>query len=951
MGFSFNEFKSLGNRTYRARWSCDWGNLDHYAYVWWVLKSGETNWTPLGDPDNPSTMSVGSGTTLDYTIDSGLGSIDKVSLWIKGVSNVWSMNWVSKELNVSDDAPSIPPVPEWSIVKNKIKINFYDIPGYNTGGANLADDCHCDEIGIKIRDITHNTWYGDEKFLQIESGSASYEGEIDSGAAYQVYWCGYNHERSQTQYQGYSNSGMTSSLTTHYCYSAPSGINYTFTSTSSSSKYMNVSWTAPTMHTNALYKIKFIDQETGNWGIDSTVSSFSGYDRTSVNGLSVNPGRYQMRICAYEMGNEENEGEYLEFTVQIGYPPNKPNVWSDKKEYMGTEPVILYWQHNAKDSTRMYGASIEVVYGDRGKATYSVDYTNRVEADWYKNGSFILPDRFTYTDTNGRAVTSAFNKSEKVTWRVATIGADGTVGEWSIQQDFMHYKAPNIQMWFQNGGSLASPSYFNRDASVTGFPFTIVNVLNEDHDTFTENETFEFFNTVRINSSHKLVTTGTGYRQFGTLPITNRNYTTDTTDILKMSFTTIPSYVTTYAVYESDSYFDNYTVLTATNGVYVPTKRYIVVVCSTSSDKTNNGISGAIKFTIQRRPKTTQKLKELTLTIKTNFNKSFDYQNQNASSNYFTKTGEPYECTPGTTIFHKVFATNDANLLYQATIYKEDISVPMIANSVYKVYADAVFESNVTLHTEINMLWTGSKETAKPSNFSHVFNTETDDDDAYKLTLTFNGISNNPNNYELYVYRRNVDGSVTLVQDRIQNTSPNISQIEVVDPHPFIGLNTYIVGCRNKTTGATSCAYYQAEFASIFPIIDFDEKWLPYVLNGTTTAYKNRVVIDKLFNISLTENNTKDKTDVQFAGRRKQNSYFGVSDTEEQQWQFVVPREDKETLYKLRILSLYKGSVYVREPNGRGYWANVEATINDTFNTVISNCTLKITVAGGIDRA
>lgn len=954
MGFQLNDIQSLGDRTYRVTWSCDWGGLDHYEYVWWVLKAGESTWTPLGDPQNPSTWSLGLNTSMDYTVDSNLGALDKVSIWLKACSTgSWGMGWVTKERQVSADAPGVPPTPEWSITGNKIKINFYDIPGSNNGGSIvLANDCHCDEIGIKIRNLTANTW-SNEIFLSIESGSASYEGTVTTGAAYQVYWCGYNNSRSKSTYQGYSNANMTNNVVTHYSYAAPTNINYTFTSITTNSRYMNLSWNAPTMHTNALYKIKFIDAESGNWGITSTVNSFTGYQNTSANGLSITPGRYQMRICAYENGNEENEGEYLEFIANIGYPPNRPNAWSDKKEYIGTEDVILYWQHNASDSTRMYGASIEVIYGDRGKATYSVDYTNRAEVDWYKNGSFVLPSNFTYINSNNASVVSSFEKSEKVTWRVATKGADGTLGEWSIEQEFMHYKVPNILTWSQNGGSLASPSYFDRNSSISGFPFTLVNVINEEHYAFTERETFSFYNTARISSSYMFVTTGSGNRSFATWPYANKNYTTDVTDILSFSFASIPAYVTSYAVYQSDDFFYNYSVLTATNGKYTPNKRFIVIVCSTNVDKTKEEISSDLKFTVQRRPKTAQKLKELTVKIKTNFNKTFNYQNQNDSNNYYMATGEPYECVSGTTIYNKVFNTNNADQKYQVTIYKEDIKVPMILNSVYKVYVDAVFESGATVHNEMNIQWAGAKETQAPTLFSSSFVTDTDSDDAYKLSLSFKGIPNNPNQYKLYVYRRNIDGSVTLIKDNISNISPALpnSNIVVVDPHPFIGLNTYIVGCVNLNTGSTSCVHYQTEFNSMFPIIDFDEKWLPYTLSGNTGQYKNRVVIDKIFNITLSENNTKDKADIQFAGRRKKTSYYGVSDSEEQQWQFVVPRNDKETLYKLRLLSLHKGSVYIREPNGRGYWANVEATINDNYNAVISNCSLKITVAGGIDEA
>ena len=37
----------------------------------------------------------------------------------------------------------------------------------------------------------------------------------------------------------------------------------------------------------------------------------------------------------------------------------------------------------------------------------------------------------------------------------------------------------------------------------------------------------------------------------------------------------------------------------------------------------------------------------------------------------------------------------------------------------------------------------------------------------------------------------------------------------------------------------------------------------------------------------------------------------------------IVDKNDKETLYALRRLAKWMGDVYVREPSGSGYWANV----------------------------
>ena len=63
----------------------------------------------------------------------------------------------------------------------------------------------------------------------------------------------------------------------------------------------------------------------------------------------------------------------------------------------------------------------------------------------------------------------------------------------------------------------------------------------------------------------------------------------------------------------------------------------------------------------------------------------------------------------------------------------------------------------------------------------------------------------------------------------------------------------------------------------------------------------------------------------------------------------VIPKEDKETIYALRRLSLWSGDVYVREPSGMGYWANVNVSFSQRHTEVTVPVTLDITrVEGGV---
>ena len=60
-------------------------------------------------------------------------------------------------------------------------------------------------------------------------------------------------------------------------------------------------------------------------------------------------------------------------------------------------------------------------------------------------------------------------------------------------------------------------------------------------------------------------------------------------------------------------------------------------------------------------------------------------------------------------------------------------------------------------------------------------------------------------------------------------------------------------------------------------------------------------------------------------------------------------KNDKETIYALRRLAVYTGDVYVREPSGTGYWANISVTFPLKHLDLTIPVTFTITrVEGGV---
>ena len=135
-------------------------------------------------------------------------------------------------------------------------------------------------------------------------------------------------------------------------------------------------------------------------------------------------------------------------------------------------------------------------------------------------------------------------------------------------------------------------------------------------------------------------------------------------------------------------------------------------------------------------------------------------------------------------------------------------------------------------------------------------------------------------------------------------------------------------------------------------ILQWAEEWSTFDA-GESTAIEGPSWTGSLlklpYNIKVTDKRKTEVALVEYAGRRHPVSYYGTHVDETSQWSVEIPKEDKETIYALRRLSLWYGDVYVREPSGMGYWANVAVSFNQAYNDVKVPITLDITrVEGGV---
>ena len=106
-------------------------------------------------------------------------------------------------------------------------------------------------------------------------------------------------------------------------------------------------------------------------------------------------------------------------------------------------------------------------------------------------------------------------------------------------------------------------------------------------------------------------------------------------------------------------------------------------------------------------------------------------------------------------------------------------------------------------------------------------------------------------------------------------------------------------------------------------------------------------MLELQYNVDIPEAYDKDVELVEYIGRRSPVSYYGTQISEGGSWATEIPKSDKDTIYTLRRLAVYQGDVYVREPSGLGYWANVSVSFSQKHREMTIPVTLNVTRVEG----
>ena len=201
----------------------------------------------------------------------------------------------------------------------------------------------------------------------------------------------------------------------------------------------------------------------------------------------------------------------------------------------------------------------------------------------------------------------------------------------------------------------------------------------------------------------------------------------------------------------------------------------------------------------------------------------------------------------------------------------------------------------------------------------------------------------------LSVYRREFDGKFTEIATGINNMNGTF----VMDPHPALDYARYRIVARDEATGAISYKDVPGHpIGETAAIIQWDESWKTFDVSNEDSMSEpswTGQVLKLHYNIDVSNNHKSDVELVEYIGREHPVSYYGTQLGETATWNVVIRKDDSDTLFTLRRLAIWQGDVYVREPSGSGYWANVTVGYGQKHNDLTIPITLNITrVEGGM---
>lgn len=717
--------------------------------------------------------------------------------------------------------------------------------------------------------------------------SASYACTVDAGAEYKVR-CRAIKGSTYSDWSEFSD-GVTT-------VPAASGGITTIKANSETSVYLE--WKASA--TADTYDIEYATKQS-YFDITDQTTTKNGIKQNKFEIIGLEPGfEYFFRVRSV---NESGESAWSAVkSITIGTKPSAPTTWSSTTTCITGDELILYWVHNSEDGSSQTYAELEI-YTNDVKKTYTVkNSTDEEEKD--KTSSYKID-------------TSSYTEGTKIQWRVRTAGVTKSYGDWSVLRTVDIYAPPQLELRVTDVDG-------ENIETLTSFPFYIYGLPGP--------------NTQTPISYHLSIVTNESYQ-------------------------TVDDIGNEININQGDEVYSQ----------YFDVSEALLVELLPSSVDLENGVSYTVTCVVSMDS-------GLTAEATSEFSVSWtdEVYTPNAEIGYdeelYVTHIRPY-CMEHREIYKKieysngVYSTTDEEVdsetlddVYTET--DEKVFVGILPNGIEEYYCAVYIDEEenpidpVYHIVDYNISDRVYRMTDELIDISDITNVYTSTGEQVLMGVTESGdeirycVSEETGLVEditLSVYRREFDGTFTEIATGLNNTSNTY----VTDPHPALDYARYRIVAISNSTGSVS--FYDVPGYPIGEtaiIIQWDEDWSAFdtpINDETFQPPWTGSLLRLPYNIDVTDGNSPDVTHIEYIGRKHPVSYYGTHLGSTSTWNTEIPSTDKETIYALRRLMVWMGDVYVREPSGTGYWANIKVSFNQKHLALTIPVTIDITrVEGGI---
>lgn len=819
-------------------------------------------------------------------------------------SGYWEADWTSWR-TFSEIAPETPPTP--SIELDGLKLT--------TSVANVDDSIEIIEFNIVKDDVTS---VKSEK-IAVSTNSASFTCTVEAGGKYKARTRAYVND-VPSAWSDYSANVETIPAT-------PAKLTRCAATSTTS---IGLEWAAITTATT--YDIEYTTDRNAFDMSDNTTTK-TGVESTKWELTNIEEGaEYFFRIRAVNSKGVSGWSE-ISSTV-LGKGPSAPTTWSSTNTAIAGESLNLYWVHNPKDGSSQTRAMLELTFANADVDLESITVTPHLKGASIENTKIDSDKKtITYTikntedkddvdKTSSCAInTSMFTEGALIRWRVCTMGVVESYGEWSVQRAVDIYTQPTVTL------SVTKPDGSTIDVENSCF------IVEYDSTSDTYVATTD---PVHISSGERFgtITTTTGQPVYSGVDESDEEvyyYIVEGISVIRslpLKIQAIPAPKTQaptgyHISIIANKHYDTVDNLgnekTVTEGEEVYSKNFDInkdleATISAGDISLQDGISYTLKCVASMNSGLT------TEESKWNFLVNWDRE-------LYTPTAEIRIDLDNLSAYIKPSCVKYSIVYYKVT--KNLTIYTKTSETVDSVFGEEVDYAFTTTGEQVYQGVSGTGE--------EIYYCMVEHEDKIEDVL-------------LAVYRREFDGSFTEIGSGIKGSA----NTTIVDPHPALDYARYRIVATSITSGAVTYNNMPSKaVGEKAVVIQWAEQWSSFDIWGDEDSMETPPWTGSLlklpYNIDVSTKGQTDVSLVKYIGRKHPVTYYGTQLGETITLNVEIEADDKETLYALRRLKVYTGDVYVREPSGTGYWANVIVSFDEKHCAKTIPVTIEVTrVEGGV---